>query len=243
MEMYMREFLQGSSRELQARRINPGRLQGRHVRPLIDFMGERGITRLVADGPGGRRWFLASDGEFANPLSNRDETGNILDLERRGRPLGCVFDGQNGQDSYFRRQRPDDAPNGGQGKDDETQIRVSLLERDLQRFLRADIDQLEPGLRIIDGGRERSVAAGLIDITAEDEEGRLVVIELKAGTADSNAIGQLLRYMGSIENPDGRPIRGILVADDFHGDAVYAANAVPNISLKAYSVQFSFEDR
>ena len=70
-----------------------------------------------------------------------------------------------------------------------------------------------------------------------------MVIELKAGTADSNAIGQLLRYMGSIENPDGRPIRGILVADDFHGDAVYAANAVPNISLKAYSVQFSFEDR
>ena len=125
---------------------------------------------------------------------------------------------------------------------DEPQIRFSL-ERDLQRALRTNIVQLDTGLRIIDGGVERTVESGRIDITAEDDRGNLVVIELKAGTAAPDAVVQLLGYMGAIENPDGRPIRGILVANDFHPRVVYAVKAVPNISLKAYSIQFSFEDR
>jgi hypothetical protein len=48
------------------------------------------------------------------------------------------------------------------------------LERDLQIALRRNIDQLEPGLKIVDGGTERTVEAGRIDITAEDEENKLV---------------------------------------------------------------------
>jgi RecB family endonuclease NucS len=45
--------------------------------------------------------------------------------------------------------------------------------------LRANIDQLEPGLTVIDGGNERKVASGFIDITARDRSGATVVIELK----------------------------------------------------------------
>src|SRR5947209_8382221 len=42
------------------------------------------------------------------------------------------------------------------------------LERDLQNALRSHIEQLEPGLRISDGGTEQAVASGgRIDITAE----------------------------------------------------------------------------
>lgn len=128
-----------------------------------------------------------------------------------------------------------------QESDDPEQIKFGL-ERDLQRALRLNIGQLEPGLQIIDGGGERNVAAGRIDITAEDGKGQLVVIELKAGTAQSDSITQVLSYMGSID-AEGRPVRGILVAHDFHERVVHAAKAVPNLSLKAYSFQFSFEDR
>lgn len=39
------------------------------------------------------------------------------------------------------------------------------LERDLQRALRNNIEQLERGLKIIDGGKERKVESGFIDIT------------------------------------------------------------------------------
>jgi hypothetical protein len=40
------------------------------------------------------------------------------------------------------------------------------LERDLQAALRIEIEQLEPGLTVIDDGAERSVDSGFIDITA-----------------------------------------------------------------------------
>jgi hypothetical protein len=42
------------------------------------------------------------------------------------------------------------------------------LERDLQSALRANIQQLETGLKIIDSGKERVTEAGRIDITAMD---------------------------------------------------------------------------
>jgi len=70
------------------------------------------------------------------------------------------------------------------------------LERDLQAALRKNIDQLEPGLSITDGGKEKQVASGRVDITAQDKQGSTVVIELKAGTADRETVGQILGYMG-----------------------------------------------
>ena len=70
-------------------------------------------------------------------------------------------------------------------------------------------------MRIIDGGVERIVDAGRIDITAEDRDGALVVIELKAGRADLPAVGQVLSYMGTAAPGEDRPVRGMLVAGDF----------------------------
>jgi hypothetical protein len=113
------------------------------------------------------------------------------------------------------------------------------LERDLQGELRKNIGQLEPDLVIIDGERERRVKSGRIDILAKDSSGTIVVIELKAGRADRDAIGQLLAYMGELmeETPS---VRGILVAAEFSPRAVAAAKAAPNIRLECYRVHFSF---
>jgi hypothetical protein len=44
-------------------------------------------------------------------------------------------------------------------------------ETELHKALRANIEQLEEGLRIIDGGKEKIVPSGRIDITAEDKNG------------------------------------------------------------------------
>lgn len=101
---------------------------------------------------------------------------------------------------------------------------------------------MKPGYKIINNGSELTVEAGRIDITAEDETGQLVVIELKTGTAPTDSITQILAYMGTIDNPDGRLIRGILVPDDFPSRVVYSAKAVPYLSLKSYSFQFKFTD-
>jgi len=113
------------------------------------------------------------------------------------------------------------------------------LERDLQRTLRERIEQLEPGLVITDEGKERTVPSGRIDITAKDRSGSAVVIELKAGEADRDAVGQILAYMGDLMSVEER-VRGIVVASDFTPRAVAAARAAGKIELRQYRVTFSF---
>jgi len=115
------------------------------------------------------------------------------------------------------------------------------LERDLQAALRANIDQLESGLMVIDDGKERVTEAGRIDITAKDSRENIVIIELKAGTATPQVIAQVLAYMGAVAETDDKPVRGILVAGDFHKRVVLATRAVPNLQLRRYSFKFSFE--
>jgi hypothetical protein len=115
------------------------------------------------------------------------------------------------------------------------------LERDLQLALRRSIVQLEPGLTVIDGDREQTVASGRIDITARDRNGAVVVIELKAGIADRDAIGQILSYMGDLMDGTTSP-RGIIVAREFSTRAIAAARLVPHmLRLVRYGHQFSFD--
>jgi hypothetical protein len=114
------------------------------------------------------------------------------------------------------------------------------LERDLQKALRHNIKQLERGLKIADSGKEQKVASGFIDITAKDERGRTVIIELKAGTADRETIGQILGYIGDLSQRK-KPVRGIIVAGDFAPSTISAVRALPNVQLKRYNFKFSFK--
>ena len=117
------------------------------------------------------------------------------------------------------------------------------LERHLQAALRAEIQQLEPGLVVADGGHELSVTSGSIDILAEDASGCSVVIELKAGIAKREAIGQITGYMGDlVEDEKFEKVRGILVAADFDKSARAAVRVIPSLKLKQYRFQFSFDD-
>jgi endonuclease len=117
------------------------------------------------------------------------------------------------------------------------------LERHLQSELRKEIGQLEPGLEIIDQGLERSVESGFIDILARDGSGALVVIELKAGMAKREAVGQIAGYMGDLigEEP-GTPVRGILVAAEFDKSCLSGVRAIPTLKLKRYRFSFTFEE-
>ena len=218
------------------------RLNGNSYTPLLNMMNQVGVTRLEQRE---HDWYLTSDGKFKNPNSKEVKEGRVSELSTPRHVFRHGFETIN---PYYygspATEASDDStelpPN--YPVPDEPQLKFGL-ERDLQCALRANIEQLESGLRIIDGGTEKTVDAGRIDITAKDSENRVVVIELKAGTSQLRDIAQLLSYMGSIDNAEGWEIRGILVANDFDDRLVLAAQAVPNISLKAYSFSFSFEDR
>jgi len=72
-----------------------------------------------------------------------------------------------------------------------------------------------------------------------DRDGAAVVIELKAGTADRDAIGQILAYMGDVMTTE-KAVRGVLIAGDFTPRAIAAARAAQNVELRRYGVRFSF---
>ena len=115
------------------------------------------------------------------------------------------------------------------------------LERDMQRHLRVNIASLDPGLTIVDEGAERAVKSGSIDILAQEADGTLVVIELKAGKTDARVVGQVLGYMGDLADEDcPKALRGIIVAHEFDQRTKSAARAVPNLTLMRYAVSFSF---
>ena len=121
------------------------------------------------------------------------------------------------------------------------------LERDLEQALLRKLDQIEPGLELYEhlGARGQQLdtnVVGRLDLLAEDSEGRLVVIELKAGRADDRVVGQILRYMGWVQQEiaPAAGVRGIVVASDFTDRARYAAAAVPTVALMQYEVQFAF---
>ncbi|MFC4637877.1 endonuclease NucS domain-containing protein [Deinococcus hohokamensis] len=89
---------------------------------------------------------------------------------------------------------------------------LSGSEAQMQELLAQQPELIEPGLRVLD--RELLVESGGIDLYAQDERGRYVVVELKRARATQHAVSQLARYVRSVEPrlPKGAVVRGILAA-------------------------------
>lgn len=118
-------------------------------------------------------------------------------------------------------------------------------EKDLQNYLARNLHVLEPGLVLYEedgiSGLEYNVGGRYIDILAIDREGDFVVIELKVSRGYERVIGQLLRYMGWVEQnlSDGRVVRGIIVANEITQDLVFATKKLPFVKLFEYEISFS----
>ena len=70
----------------------------------------------------------------------------------------------------------------------------SLLEETLVR----NPDLLIPGLRLV--GRQTPTDGGPLDLLGVDEDGRLVVFELKRGTLSRDAVAQIIDYASDLDN-------------------------------------------
>lgn len=123
------------------------------------------------------------------------------------------------------------------------------LERDLEQSLLQNLGQLKRGLSLynptgVSGQQFNTGEVGRIDLLAVGPDDELVVLELKAGRAEEKVIGQILRYMGWVQKElaMGKPVRGIIVANDFSEALRFAALAVPTVTLMRYEIQFKFMD-
>lgn len=83
--------------------------------------------------------------------------------------------------------------------------------------------------------RTLSTPAGRLDLLCQDELGRYVVVELKRHQGTDQAVGQVLRYMGWVqENYATVKVRGIIVVGKKDTAMSYAVKAVPNIQAKEF---------
>lgn len=85
-------------------------------------------------------------------------------------------------------------------------------EAQLQATLARQPELIEPGLKVLD--RELLSGAGDMDLYAQDEQGRYVVVELKRAKATQEAAHQLTRYVEAVRAflGAGKVVRGILAA-------------------------------
>lgn len=95
-------------------------------------------------------------------------------------------------------------------------------------------------------GRQFPAGTWSIDFLAIDKkDNALVVIELKRNQTSDATIGQLLRYMGWVQEniaQANQAVRGIVVAKEIDDSLRYAAKNLLNVSLKTYEVRFDLND-
>jgi len=92
-------------------------------------------------------------------------------------------------------------------------------------------------------GVEFQTDVGPIDILATDASGNFYVFELKLGRGPDAALGQILRYMGWVNQhlSKGRKVFGVILAADISRKLRYAATQVPQVRLMEYELRFSLK--
>jgi len=94
---------------------------------------------------------------------------------------------------------------------DERELAMHGSEEELRDALVEDPSAIEPGLKPVEV--ERRTRAGFVDALFLDGQGRLVVVEVKRGTAGVDAVLQLKRYVEALKRELGVDVRGVLVAE------------------------------
>lgn len=129
----------------------------------------------------------------------------------------------------------------------EDQGGIFALESHLRDYLAKNLPSFEDGeapLKLFvsaDGrdGVEFQTDVGPIDILACGANGDLYVFEFKLGRGPDAALGQILRYMGWVEQHlcKGRKVIGIIIASEINTKLKYAATQVPHIRLMEYELK------
>lgn len=89
-----------------------------------------------------------------------------------------------------------------------------------------------------DGVEFQTDDVGPIDILAVGPGGDFYVLELKLGRGPDAALGQILRYMGWVQEhlAQGKNVFGVIIASDISKKLKYAASQVPAVRLMEYQL-------
>lgn len=123
------------------------------------------------------------------------------------------------------------------------------MEKHLEDFLVANWSQTELGkdwdIFTDEGekvGQQYPTDTGNLDILAiSKDRKRLLVVELKKGRASDAVVGQILRYMGFVQDElaeEGQTVQGAVIALDDDQRIRRALAMVPSVSFYRYQVSF-----
>ncbi|HYE63252.1 MAG TPA: endonuclease NucS domain-containing protein [Phycisphaerales bacterium] len=127
-----------------------------------------------------------------------------------------------------------------------------VMEKHLEDFLVENWAQTELGREYEvyseDGervGKQYPTDTGPIDILAiSKSKKRLLVVELKRGRASDVAVGQILRYMGFVQDElaeEGQDVRGVIIASEEDPKLRRALSVTPAIEFYKYQVSFRLQ--
>ena len=116
------------------------------------------------------------------------------------------------------------------------------LEKHLEEFLIHNWKQTELGKEYDLEGQQYPVDTGRIDILAISKDKKiLLVIELKKGRASDSVVGQILRYMGYVQEElaeNHQKVKGIIIAHEDDPRIRRALSVTTNIEFYKYKVSF-----
>ena len=122
------------------------------------------------------------------------------------------------------------------------------LEAHLEEFLAGNWKNVPWGRRLRlyetpdSNGRQFPAGTWSIDFLAVEEDSNdLVVIELKRGQTSDATVGQVLRYMGWVQEniaEDGQKVKGLIVCRAVDDALRFAVRNLPAVSVVTYRVDF-----
>lgn len=116
---------------------------------------------------------------------------------------------------------------------DEAEFIMFGSEEDMQRAVLAKPELIEEGFKPI--LKEKVVDQGFVDVYGIDNQGRILVIELKRRKAQVQDVVQLLKYLEDVKRKSpGRMIRGMLAAPAISKEASVMIQA-KDLEFKALS--------
>lgn len=128
-----------------------------------------------------------------------------------------------------------------------------VMEKYLEEFMEANFSKINFGAKLVlyedeeSSGRQYLTTIGPIDLLAMDlSKKEFVVIELKKGKTGDAVVGQVLRYMGwvnenLIPKHPGYVVRGIVVVREEDDRLRFALTQIPSVNAFVYSVSFDLK--
>lgn len=122
------------------------------------------------------------------------------------------------------------------------------LEAHLEEFVDKNWEYIGFGAKLVryevddQNGRQFPAGKWSIDFLCLDKDnGDFVVIELKRGKTSDATVGQVLRYMGWVDEnlaKPGQKVRGIIISQEVDDALRYAVKGLSNVSVLTYKVDF-----